>query len=462
MKKSLPRQFKAIALALLAGIFPAFGNAEDPVKIRVDAAEPAGQISREIAGAQWWNPDWVAAMNSTISRRCCGKMWSEGAWPAEGVYDWERLDQSVESFTSKGLKLILPFTYVPRWLWSDPDDPALNETIPGSIPLFDFLKMGNTLPPSDYDKWDELVYQTVKHLNVDKKYGIIFEAWNEPNADWFWNGTMEECMEFYERTARAVKRADPNSMIGGPTIAGGPTVAAATNPSGETGYIWMEAFIKHCAENNVPVDFVSWHYYDYYAQMQDRANSFTEQAEIVRAIIKKYPEFGSPIGEPEFVIDEWGYDWNNLRNKEMQELINSQFHAAWVTQSLFEMVNSGVDVAAYTSGLGSSIDSPNPTFCAIEMFNRLNPFRIAARVESNHPEIGVLASRKKEKFSVMLWHFQDKKGDCEISSKRIRLALENIPEGIYRQVRFLPNNTRVTTSLKVVLVEFTCVDPPIK
>ncbi len=253
----------AVAGSLLPGVsdLSAKERSDATIRLHIDVAEPTGQIGKHLSGQHDWRLDWLNALDSPIARRCCGYMWSDGAWPAEGEYNWSKLDEKVEAYVAQGRKLILPFSYVPRWLWSDPDDPALNErTVPGQFEFFDHIRIGNTLPPSNYEKWEELIYQTVKHLNVDKQYGVIFEAWNEPNANWFWRGAMEESFELYKHTARAVKRADPNTMIGGPTLAGGPTHRKHSSSGQASGYQWMEAFIKYCAENDVPVDFISWHY----------------------------------------------------------------------------------------------------------------------------------------------------------------------------------------------------------
>ena len=392
--------------------------------------------------------DWITAANSTLSRLGWGgRVWHEGTWPTEGEYNWDKLDEYVEAYTSKGLKLIVAFSYMPRWLWSDPDDPELNQSIPGSI--FDYMRIGNTLPPGNYEKWEALIYQTVRHLNVDKKYGVIFEGWNEPNIDWFWNGTMEQYVELYESTARAVKRADPNSMFGGPAIAGGPTIAGIAIPGKTDGYTWMEAFIKHFAKNDVPLDFISWHYYEHYAIEADRVSSFTEQAGIVRELIEKYPAIGDPIGEPAFVIDEWGYDWN-YRDRQSKELIDSPFHAAWVTQYLYDMVNSGVDAAAYTSGLGDSLDAPNPTFGVFEMFNRLGSVRLKTNIKNRHSEVGVLASIVDGNLSILVWGYPGRPDEIETGIHRICITLDNLPAGTYKQTRYLANHTRTDTGLKIV------------
>ena len=90
-----------------------------------------------------------------------------------------------------------------------------------------------------------------KHL-VDR-YGIdevshwYFEVWNEPNID-FWTGDPKQStyFELYDHTARAIKAVNAQLRVGGPA-----TAQAA----------WADAFIRHCAENKVPVDFVSSHVY---------------------------------------------------------------------------------------------------------------------------------------------------------------------------------------------------------
>ncbi len=117
--------------------------------------------------------------------------------------------------------------------------------------LHAFWYKENISPPKNYGKWDELIRQFTKHL-VDR-YGIsevsqwYFEVWNEPNLD-FWAGDPRQAtyFELYDHTARAIKSVDPRLRVGGPA-----TAQAA----------WADVFIRHCVDNNVPVDFVSSHVY---------------------------------------------------------------------------------------------------------------------------------------------------------------------------------------------------------
>ena len=74
-----------------------------------------------------------------------------------------------------------------------------------------------------------------------------FEVWNEPNID-FWGGVppQRSYFDLYDHTARALKAVNPKIRVGGPA-----TAAAA----------WVDDFLRHTAEQHVPVDFVSSHGY---------------------------------------------------------------------------------------------------------------------------------------------------------------------------------------------------------
>jgi xylan 1,4-beta-xylosidase len=87
----------------------------------------------------------------------------------------------------------------------------------------------------------------VTRYGEDEVAQWYFEVWNEPNID-FWAGDPKEATyyELYDRAARAIKRVSPRLRVGGPA-----TAQAA----------WVDRFIRHTAEKNVPVDFISTHVY---------------------------------------------------------------------------------------------------------------------------------------------------------------------------------------------------------
>jgi xylan 1,4-beta-xylosidase len=154
------------------------------------------------------------------------------------LYNFSYVDQIYDGLLANGVKPFVELSFMPGKL-------ADQNT------LHSFWYKPNISPPKDWQKWDDLIAAFTKHL-VDR-YGIdevaqwYFEVWNEPNLD-FWGGEPRQATywELYDHTARAIKRVNPRLRVGGPA-----TAQAA----------WVDAFIKHCAENNVPVDFVSTHVY---------------------------------------------------------------------------------------------------------------------------------------------------------------------------------------------------------
>ncbi len=136
------------------------------------------------------------------------------------VYDWTIVDKILETYLEAGAKPFVEIGFMPKALSTNPD-PYVPIWKPGE--KFDKYYVGWSYPPSSYDKWNELVFQLVKHCV--EKYGRSeveswdFEVWNEPNIS-YWHGTPEEYDKLYDYTASAVKRALPTARVGGPASTG--------------------------------------------------------------------------------------------------------------------------------------------------------------------------------------------------------------------------------------------------
>ena len=148
------------------------------------------------------------------------------------------MDQIYDGLLQNGVRPFVELSFMPRKL-------AAEQT------LHPFWYKPIVSPPKDWNKWGDLVSHFAQHL-VDR-YGIdevsqwYFEVWNEPNID-FWAGDPKEqtYYQLYDVAARALKAVNPRLRVGGPA-----TAQAA----------WVDRFIRHCADNHVPVDFVSTHVY---------------------------------------------------------------------------------------------------------------------------------------------------------------------------------------------------------
>lgn len=142
-----------------------------------------------------------------------------------------------EFFVAQGMKPFVELGFMPTRLASGPQT------------IFDYR--ANITPPKDWTQWSRLVRRFVAHLV--SHFGLAevltwhFEVWNEPDLhNTFWTGSMTDYFQLYAETARAVKSVDECLRVGGP----------ATSKT-----MWVPDLLAFCAEQRVPLDFISTHHY---------------------------------------------------------------------------------------------------------------------------------------------------------------------------------------------------------
>ena len=137
------------------------------------------------------------------------------------------------------------------------------------------------MPPKDYQKWAVVCEHIIMHMNEGWADGYhmgieYWEIWNEPDFnDKCWTGTPEEFYDFFATAAKYLKARFPSLKIGGPAVCG-------YNEK------WLDAFFEKMREENVPMDFYSWHCYG------SKVSDFTSDARRHRAmldrILTEYPQ----------------------------------------------------------------------------------------------------------------------------------------------------------------------------
>ena len=142
-----------------------------------------------------------------------------------------------EFFVAQGMKPFVELGFMPVRLASGPQT------------IFDYR--GNITPPKDWTQWSRLVRRFVAHLvnhfGIEEVLTWHFEVWNEPDLhNTFWTGSMADYFKLYAETARAVKSVDGRLRVGGP----------ATSKT-----MWVPDLLAFCAEQRVPLDFISTHHY---------------------------------------------------------------------------------------------------------------------------------------------------------------------------------------------------------
>ena len=154
------------------------------------------------------------------------------------IYNFSYVDQIYDGLLENGVRPFVELSFTPGKLAARPT-------------FHSFWYKPIVAPPKDWGRWGDLITNFAQHLV--ERYGIdevsqwYFEVWNEPNID-FWAGEPKESTyyQLYDAAAHALKRVNPALRVGGPA-----TAQAA----------WIEPFIRHAVEHQVPIDFVSTHVY---------------------------------------------------------------------------------------------------------------------------------------------------------------------------------------------------------
>ena len=312
------------------------------------------------------------------------------------LYNFSYVDQAYDGLLANGVRPFIELSFMPKKLAADKDA------------LHPFWYKQNVSPPKDWNKWDDLITQFTRHL-VDR-YGLdevsqwYFEVWNEPNLD-FWGGDPKQATywQLYDHTARALKAVSPRLRVGGPA-----TAQAA----------WADAFIRHCVENKVPVDFVSSHVYgnDKSEDVFGTHETIPRDQMVCRAVKKVHDQIsasampGLPLFwtefnasymfEPDVTDAAYMGPWMADTIRQCDGLVDMMSY--WTFSDVFE--EQGVVKQPFYGGFGliATGGIPKPAYNAFRLLHQLGDERLelasdsASGSVSNSASDSVLATRRRD------------------------------------------------------------------
>jgi xylan 1,4-beta-xylosidase len=309
------------------------------------------------------------------------------------VYNFSYVDQIYDGLLANGVRPFVEISFMPTKLAARPIYQA-------------FWYHPNVSPPKSWAAWDRLMEAFAKHLV--ERYGIgevsqwYFEVWNEPNLD-FWGGAPKQATywELYDHTARAFRAVSPRLRVGGPA-----TAQAA----------WVAAFIKHCHDDHVPVDFVSTHVYGNdtaenvfgtheqisRSQMVCRAVDMVHR-QIAASAMPQLPliwsEFNAAYdNEPDVTDAAYMGPW--LANTIAQCDGLTRMMSYWTFSDVFE--EQGVIKKLFYGGFGLIAEDgiPKPSFNAFKLLHELGDRRLDVNSDSS------LVTRKSDgTIVVAVWNY---------------------------------------------------------
>ncbi len=329
------------------------------------------------------------------------------------IYNFTYVDQIYDGMLANGVRPMVEISFMPKKLASDPNA------------IHPFWYKQNVSPPKDYAKWDDLVRHFAQHLV--ERYGIAevsqwyFEVWNEPNID-FWAGNPKQptYFELYDHTARALKSVSPLLRVGGPAT------AAAD---------WIEPFLAHVSQQNVPIDFVSSHGYgdDTVENLFHTSEQIPMNQRVCRAIKKVHDQISSS-GRPKLPLfwTEWSVpSYGDLEARDSTyvgpalayDIVQCdglvQMMSYWTFDDVFE--EGGVSDGPFhnTFGLIAVGGIKKPAFYDYALMHRLGDERLA------NPSSNVLVTRRADgSIVVAAWNLVEP--DQRGTTHHMRLEFRNV------------------------------------
>jgi len=245
------------------------------------------------------------------------------------VYDWTDFDRRVDFIHKIGADPILAVSYMPQLLDAVPDNERHSA-------------------PKDYGAWEDLCYLAAKR-SLDRGQRIPFwEVWNEVNTGWLKPGPkdagseafqkmydqaigrsetnqaivrrFEAYCKLYRASARGLRRADPQAKIGGPALASGPMENGKECGHCSHGKGFARGLMLWCQQENLPLDFLSWH--EYFQSPQ----TIAREAETFRGYLDEFPSLKETVRS--FMITEWNEAWWPDRPQD------HELGAAWCASSI--------------------------------------------------------------------------------------------------------------------------------
>jgi xylan 1,4-beta-xylosidase len=336
-------------------------------------------------------------------------LYSEGP-NGKPVYNFSYVDQVYDGLLANGVRPLVELSFMPRQL--------ARQVVHQS-----FWYRPIVSPPKDYARWDALIGALARHLI--ERYGVeevsqwYFEVWNEPNLD-FWAGVPKQqtYWQLYDHTARALKAVDTRLRVGGPA-----TAQAA----------WVAAFVRHCKEGGVPLDFVSTHVYgdDTAENVFHSSERITRRTMVCRAVEKVHREIqSSPLPQLPLIWSEFNASWSNhpqvtdapFMGPWLAETVRQcdglvQEMSYWTFSDVFD--EQGVVKTPFYGGFGllASGGIPKPAFNAFALLHQLGETRLG----DDAPQ-SLLTRRADGTLVVALWNYAEVGATAPTRRVQLRIA----------------------------------------
>ena len=317
--------------------------------------------------------------------------------------NWQKLDDTVCDIFHAGAKPFFSLGYMPSDLSED-----------GSL----------VSKPKSWDDWTLLVQKTIeRYSGVNTRLcgqitgfwltDIYYEVWNEPDLETFgkwglYGGNRDYKTMYFYSSLGAQKATNVNRfLLGGPA-----TTSLYRN--------WVTQLLDFIKENNLRIDFISWHHYSKNTQNFDSQNQ----------------QLNSWLASPDYeaysllpkVISEWGYD------SDPNPIADTNIGAAHTIASIRNFFRENIELAFLFEvkdgptprwGILSYEGREKPRYQALKFLNQLRGSELF--VEGEGTFVKALASRSENVVNVILVNYDQNDRNTEL----VPITFYNLEPGSY-------------------------------
>ena len=266
-------------------------------------------------------------------------------------------------------------------------------------------------PPKDPHKWARICEHIIRHYNEGWANGYHFdikywEIWNEPENDPMWQGTREEFFELYKIASKHLKSNFPNLKIGGYGSCGFYAVfEPERDPFWHNFVDYFEKFLVLCKENDLPLDFYSWHIY---------TNKISDAEASARFVRTKLDEMG--FTNTESHLNEWNFGHEGKGFMSLESLTAASF----CTALMIKLQELGVEMAMYydlniSSSYNGFIELRTKEFAPVihpfAAFGRLFDLKNELKIESKGAKPYILAAGDVDNTAILICNYNLEKNE---------------------------------------------------
>lgn len=213
------------------------------------------------------------------------------------AYDFSTLDKTVDDIIATGALPFFNLSYMPPVLTSS----------------------GSRIdPPTNWNDWKNLVKATIEHYSGKSSRNlsnVYYEVWNEPElpqfGSWRLGGNKDYRLMYYYASSAAQDASNTNIFY-----FGGPSVGSFYSS-------WVTDFLSYVIQNNLRLDFYSWHRYT------RNSSLYLSDTQNIRKNLSAFPKYANlPL-----ILSEWGIDSENT------PINNTNISAAYTVSSVSKFIN---------------------------------------------------------------------------------------------------------------------------